>query len=196
MANSLYLRNHPKLKSAISSVTTTNQLYKFIQEALLYQRNLQFHPIRNEEPHKDTEVEDFAIDIERIDRIYYVDLSRTSPSASSSPDKKILFSGRTSLPFHDRFMYFKITAHCDYNINKTNRLGTHNRHGTVYYSRCSDSFGQYLENNDYHFNLLRAEVKYEIMKIMAEDRIVKINPDRTMDNPTNPKEYDWELIEP
>ena len=191
MANSsLYIRDHPNLKSIVPNVTTTNQLYKIMQEPLLYQSNLTFLPIRDEKVlDRDTEVENFYIDVERIDNIHFLEFSRIS---TSPPDKTIRFVGRMTLPNNDRFMYIYMTAHFKYNINEHDKYGKNNRYGTVYYSQSPCRFFNYLYNDRYFKN--KNNVTLEISSLAAEENTIGTRLNGiTYNRLLTPKDYDWEI---
>ena len=196
MANSsLYLRDHPKLKSVVPNVTTTNQLYKIMQEPLLYQSNLTFLPIRDEElSYRDTDVENFYIDVERIDNIHFLEFSRIS---TSPPDKTIRFVGRMTLPKHDRFMYIYITAHFKYNINKHNKYGQNNRYGTVYYSQSSDCFFHHIFQIDKYFTAMpknkRDNLSHQFSELTAFEKYVRHGENAVQNRPAQPRDYFWEM---
>ena len=116
-----------------------------------------------------------------------------SEANSSSPDKTIRFVGRMTLPYHNRFMYIYMTAHFKYNINEHNEYGKHNRYGTVYYSKSSPRYFQYLYKDDKYLKN-KPDVTNQFSSLTFQEILFGTDENGKPYRPPQPKDYDWETI--
>jgi len=145
------IKTHPDFKSVYSEITNAKIMDNYVGHALSYQSMFDRHTTPWEKTlWEDKELENFNIDLEKIDRLYYIYYAEEEMGRYG---EKFRMTAR--MDYEGIKVYFELVANCDY-------MGFD---GRIFVSGDADLFMEIIITDKYQINLIYQSLREDGIQV-------------------------------